>query len=71
LPAQVESELNDMAKEDRAEFMDALGMTNGGLQTLIRATYNSLGLRTYFTSGEKETRAWTIKVGDTNQPCHI
>jgi len=63
--AQVESELNDMAKEDRPEFMDALGMTNGGLQTLIRATYDSLGLRTYFTSGEKETRAWTIKVGMT------
>ena len=40
-------------------------MTEGGLKSLIRATYDLLGLRTYFTSGEKETRAWTIHAGMT------
>lgn len=40
-------------------------MTEGGLQTLIRSAYKTLGLRTYFTTGEKETRAWTIKAGFT------
>jgi len=40
-----------------------LGVEEGGLKSLIRATYDLLGLRTYFTSGEKETRAWTIKAG--------
>eukprot|EP00240_Pyramimonas_obovata_P001979 CAMPEP_0118934102 /NCGR_PEP_ID=MMETSP1169-20130426/13638_1 /TAXON_ID=36882 /ORGANISM="Pyramimonas obovata, Strain CCMP722" /LENGTH=459 /DNA_ID=CAMNT_0006876967 /DNA_START=57 /DNA_END=1436 /DNA_ORIENTATION=- len=63
--AQVESELADMEVEDRQEFMEALGVKTSGLKTLIRATYESLGLRTYFTSGEKETRAWTIKAGMT------
>jgi ribosome-binding ATPase YchF (GTP1/OBG family) len=42
-----------------------LGVEEGGLQSLIRATYALLGLRTYFTTGEKETRAWTIKAGMT------
>lgn len=61
--AQVESELVELPPEDRAEFLESLGVEEGGLQSLIRATYALLGLRTYFTTGPKETRAWTIRAG--------
>ncbi len=61
--AQVESELIEIPEEERGEFLASLGVKEGGLKSLIRATYELLGLRTYFTSGEKETRAWTIKAG--------
>jgi GTP-binding protein YchF len=61
--AQVESELVDLPEEDRAEFLESLGVEEGGLKSLIRATYQLLGLRTYFTTGPKETRAWTIHAG--------
>jgi len=61
--AQVESELVELPEEDRADFLGSLGVAEGGLKTLIRATYELLGLRTYFTSGPKETRAWTIRAG--------
>lgn len=61
--AQVESELIDLSADDRQEFLASLGVTEGGLQSLIRATYELLGLRTYFTTGPKETRAWTIRTG--------
>lgn len=61
--AQVESELVDLPEEDRAEFLESLGVSEGGLKSLIRATYDLLGLRTYFTTGPKETRAWTIHAG--------
>jgi len=61
--AQVEAELVELSAEERADFLESLGVTEGGLQSLIRATYDLLGLRTYFTTGPKETRAWTIKAG--------
>ena len=61
--AQVESELVDLSPEDKAEFLESLGVTEGGLQSLIKATYELLGLRTYITTGEVETRAWTIIAG--------
>ncbi|MGA9379163.1 MAG: redox-regulated ATPase YchF [Phormidium sp.] len=61
--AQVESELIALPEEDRAEFLESLGVEEGGLKSLIRATYELLGLRTYFTTGPKETRAWTIHAG--------
>ncbi|MCC3469289.1 MAG: redox-regulated ATPase YchF [Microcoleus sp. PH2017_06_SFM_O_A] len=61
--AQVESELVELPEEERADFLESLGVTEGGLKSLIRATYELLGLRTYFTSGPKETRAWTIIAG--------
>jgi len=61
--AQVESELIELPQEDKADFLASLGVEEGGLKSLIRATYALLGLRTYFTSGEKETRAWTIHAG--------
>ena len=63
ISAQVESELVEIPVEDRAEFLEALGVTEGGLQSLIRATYELLGLQTYFTTGPEESRAWTIHVG--------
>ena len=62
---QVEAELIELPEEERAEFLAGLGVSEGGLQSLIRATYELLGLRTYFTTGEKETRAWTITAGMT------
>lgn len=61
--AQVESELVELPEEDRTDFLASLGVEEGGLKSLIRATYELLGLRTYFTSGPKETRAWTIRAG--------
>lgn len=61
--AQVEAELVELPEEDRMEFLGSLGVEEGGLKSLIRATYELLGLRTYFTCGPKETRAWTIRAG--------
>lgn len=61
--AQVESELVELPEDERGDFLEALGVEEGGLQSLIRATYELLGLRTYFTTGPKETRAWTIRAG--------
>ncbi|MDJ1169415.1 redox-regulated ATPase YchF [Roseofilum sp. BLCC_M154] len=65
ISAQVESELIELPPEDRADFLASLGVEEGGLQSLIRATYTLLGLRTYLTTGPKETRAWTITAGMT------
>ncbi|MBK4731579.1 redox-regulated ATPase YchF [Oxynema sp. CENA135] len=61
--AQVESELVDLSAEERADFLESLGVEEGGLQSLIHATYKLLGLRTFLTTGPKETRAWTIREG--------
>ncbi|NJL21885.1 MAG: redox-regulated ATPase YchF [Leptolyngbyaceae cyanobacterium SM1_3_5] len=61
--AQVESELVELSPEEVKDFLESLGVEEGGLKSLIRATYELLGLRTYFTSGPKETRAWTIRAG--------
>lgn len=63
--AKVESELNGMPAEEAKEWLEMLGVEDGGLSNLVKASYNTLGLRTYFTSGEKETRAWTIRAGMT------
>ena len=61
--AQVESELIELSEEETKDFLEALGVEEGGLKSLIRATYDLLGLRTYLTTGETETRAWTIIAG--------
>ncbi|GMH67599.1 hypothetical protein TrLO_g9410 [Triparma laevis f. longispina] len=63
--AQVESELCELPEDDRADFLEALGVTleNSGLRALVSSAYELLGLRTYYTSGPTETRAWTIKAG--------
>ncbi|WP_299019560.1 MULTISPECIES: redox-regulated ATPase YchF [unclassified Tepidimonas] len=63
--AKIEAELADMDDADRAEFLRELGLQEPGLNRLIRAAYQLLGLQTYFTAGEKEVRAWTIPIGAT------
>ncbi|MEO8247835.1 MAG: redox-regulated ATPase YchF, partial [Burkholderiales bacterium] len=63
--AKIEAELADMSDEDRQLFLEELGQHEPGLNRLIRAGFNLLGLQTYFTAGVKEVRAWTIHVGDT------
>jgi GTP-binding protein YchF len=62
--AKVEAELAELAPEDRAEFLESLGIRESGLDRLAHAAYHLLGLRSYFTAGEKEVRAWTIHQGD-------
>jgi hypothetical protein len=61
--AQVESELVELSEEDKQDFLNSLGVEEGGLKSLIAATYELLGLRTYLTTGPQETRAWTISAG--------
>ena len=65
ISAQVESELIDLEPDDKQDYLNGLGVEEGGLKSLIRSTYKLLGLKTYFTTGEKETKAWTIKDGMT------
>jgi GTP-binding protein YchF len=65
ISAQIESDLVDLEPEDAKAFLADLGVKESGVGALIRATYHLLGLRTYFTAGEKEVRAWTIRTGDT------
>lgn len=65
ISAQIESDLIDLSPEEAREFLQALGVQESGIGALIRSTYHLLGLRTYFTAGEKEVRAWTISAGDT------
>jgi hypothetical protein len=63
--AKTESELADMADEDRAMFLAEMGQDEPGLNRLIRAAFKLLGLQTYFTAGVKEVRAWTVAIGAT------
>ncbi|MBE0542377.1 MAG: redox-regulated ATPase YchF [Verrucomicrobia bacterium] len=65
ISAQIESDLIDLAPDEATAFLKELGVTESGVGALIRATYHLLGLRTYFTAGEKEVRAWTIHAGHT------
>lgn len=64
LCGKLEEEISTMSPADRQEMIEGLGMREPGLNALIRAGYETLGLATYFTAGEKEVRAWTIKKGD-------
>jgi GTP-binding protein YchF len=64
LCGKLEEELSQLDPAGKREMLEALGMTEAGLNTLIRAGYHTLNLRTYFTAGEKEVRAWTIHEGD-------
>lgn len=65
ISAQIESDLIDLSPEEAQQFLSELGVKESGVGALIRSTYHLLGLRTYFTAGEKEARAWTIHAGDT------
>ena len=64
ISAQIESELSELPPEEAKEFLAGLGVEDSGISLLIRAVYHLLGLRTYLTTGPKETRAWTIHIGD-------
>jgi GTP-binding protein YchF len=64
ISAQIESELVDLSETEALEYLKDLGVAGSGVSALIRAVYHLLGLRTYLTTGEKETRAWTIRAGD-------
>ncbi|MCM1495033.1 MAG: redox-regulated ATPase YchF [Bacteroides sp.] len=61
--AEIEAEISELEEEERQEFLEALGLTESGLEKLIRASYSLLGLISYLTAGETETRAWTITKG--------
>jgi len=63
--AAIEAEISQLEDADRAEFLKDLGLEEPGLNRVIRAGYALLGLQTYFTAGEKEVRAWTVRVGAT------
>jgi GTP-binding protein YchF len=64
ISAQIESELVDLSEAEGTEYLAGLGVKTSGVGELIRAVYHLLGLRTYLTTGEQETRAWTIRAGD-------
>jgi GTP-binding protein YchF len=63
ISAKLESELSELSKEEAKEYLKSLGMEQTGLDKLVTASYKLLDLITYFTSGEMETRAWTVKNG--------
>ncbi len=67
--AKIESELSELSDEDKVEFLHDLGIKESGLDKLIKATYDLLGLATYFTAGEDECRAWTFKKGMKAPEC--
>jgi ribosome-binding ATPase YchF (GTP1/OBG family) len=63
ISAKIESELIDLPPDEARAFLKDLGVDDSGVSSLIRGTYALLGLQTYFTAGEKEVRAWTIRHG--------
>ena len=64
ISAQIESELVDLRENEAMEYLRNLGVEDSGVHALIRAVYHLLGLRTFLTTGEKQTRAWTIHAGE-------
>ena len=65
LDAKTEAELAELSDEDALELLNSIGLTEPGLATLAHVGFRTLGLQTYLTAGPKETRAWTIHIGDT------
>lgn len=63
ISARTESEIAELPEEERPEFLESLGLEMSGLDRIIQTAYDLLGLHTYFTAGEKEVRAWTIRKG--------
>ena len=63
--AAIEMELVELDEEDKADFLDEMGLDEPGLNRVVRAGYKLLGLQTYFTAGVKEVRAWTVPIGAT------
>ena len=69
LCAKVEEDLSELDEEDKKEMLEALGIEESGLEQLVEATYKILGLRTFFTVGPDEVRAWTFKEGMNAKKC--
>jgi ribosome-binding ATPase YchF (GTP1/OBG family) len=63
--AAIESEIAELSDDDKAVFLEDMGMQEPGLNRLIRGAFTLLGLQTYFTAGVKEVRAWTVPIGAT------
>ena len=63
--AKLEAEMADMSAEDKQEFLDSYGIKEDGLSQLVHVAYDTLGLQSYLTAGDKECRAWTIPKGAT------
>lgn len=61
--AEIEAEISELDEDEKKMFLEDLGLTESGLEKLVRASYRLLGLMSFLTSGEDETRAWTIKIG--------
>ncbi|MCI9189673.1 MAG: redox-regulated ATPase YchF [Lachnospiraceae bacterium] len=61
--AQIEQEISELDEEEKAMFLEDLGLAESGLEKLVKASYHILGLMSFLTAGEDETRAWTIKIG--------
>ena len=65
ISANIEAEISELSSEEKKEFLIDMGQNESGLDRLIKAGYELLGLQTYFTAGPQEVKAWTINVGDT------
>ena len=65
ISAKTEAEIAELSEEDRPEFLESLGLEMSGLDRIIQTAYDLLGLHTYFTAGEKEVHAWTLRKGST------
>lgn len=63
ISAQIEQEISELEDEEKIDFIEAMGLKESGISTLIKASYSLLGLMSFLTTGEQETRAWTIKKG--------
>lgn len=63
--ARIEEELTGLDEEDKKEYLETMGLKESGLNRLIKSCYSLLGLMSFLTTGEMETRAWTIKKGTT------
>ena len=63
ISAKIEEDLNELSDEDKIEYLKEIGVDDTGLNRLISEAYKTLGLITYLTSGEQETRAWTVREG--------
>ena len=66
--AQIEQEISELDDDEKSMFLEELGLSESGLEKLIKASYHILGLMSYLTAGEDETRAWTIKIGTKAPP---
>jgi GTP-binding protein YchF len=69
ISAKMEEELSELPDEDAKEYLEAMGVSDSGVSSLIKSTYNLLGLASFLTAGEKEARAWTFTQGMTAPQC--